>query len=104
MSAANRGEVWLADLGMAAKVRPVLVFNVPFSDLERAIFAVIPHTTALRGGRFEIKVGVHWLKEGAFDAQGLRPVPGTVLIRKLGTLTPAQLEQVASAARIWLGL
>jgi hypothetical protein len=32
----HRGEVWLVDLGMAEKVRPALVFNVPFQDTDRA--------------------------------------------------------------------
>jgi mRNA-degrading endonuclease toxin of MazEF toxin-antitoxin module len=27
-----RGEVWQVDLGMAAKVRPCLVINIPFAD------------------------------------------------------------------------
>ena len=33
-----RGEVWMVDLGLAAKVRPCLVINIPFKDDERAIF------------------------------------------------------------------
>lgn len=31
MSAPERGEVWLVDLGMAAQVRPCLVLSVPVS-------------------------------------------------------------------------
>ena len=30
MPKAKRGEVWLADLGLAAKVRPVLVVSVAY--------------------------------------------------------------------------
>ena len=29
MKTAQRGEVWLVDLGMAAKVRPALVISIP---------------------------------------------------------------------------
>jgi len=32
MPTPQRGDVWLADLGLAAKTRPVLVLSVPFSD------------------------------------------------------------------------
>ena len=29
MPTAKRGEVWLADLGIAAKIRPALILSVP---------------------------------------------------------------------------
>ena len=44
---AQRGEVWQVDLGLAAKVRPAVIFSVPVLDNERAVYAVVPHTTAL---------------------------------------------------------
>jgi mRNA interferase MazF len=47
-----RGEVWLFDLGMAAKTRPVLVVSVAYGDADRAIVTVVPHTTELRGSPF----------------------------------------------------
>ena len=53
----TRGEVWLFDLGMAAKTRPVLVVNVAYGDLDRALVTVVPHTTQLRGTPFEISGG-----------------------------------------------
>jgi mRNA interferase MazF len=70
MPNARRGEVWLVDLGMTAKVRPAVICNVPFHDDERALFAIVPHTTALRGGRFEVAVNAPWLESGAVDVQG----------------------------------
>lgn len=54
MALARRGEVWLVDLGLAGKVRPVLVVTVEFSDIERALYGIVPHTTSTRGGRFEV--------------------------------------------------
>jgi mRNA-degrading endonuclease toxin of MazEF toxin-antitoxin module len=42
---------------MAAKARPAVVFNIPFLDNERAVYAIVPHTTALRGGRVEVTRG-----------------------------------------------
>lgn len=32
MAVPRRGEVWLVDLGMAAKVRPAVVISVPAHD------------------------------------------------------------------------
>lgn len=37
MNAPRRGEVWLVDLGMVAKVRPALVISVPAADTDRAL-------------------------------------------------------------------
>ena len=102
MPNARRGEVWLVDLGMTAKVRPAVIFNTPFRDDERALFAIVPHTTALRGGRFEVAVNVPCLENGAFDAQGLRHILGSVLVRKLGALNGSQMETILRAIKIWL--
>ena len=102
MPNARRGEVWLVDLGMTAKVRPAVIFNTPFHDDERALYAVVPHTTALRGGRFEVATSLPWLENGAFDVQGLRHIPGAVLVRKLGVLNQSQMESILQAIKVWL--
>jgi mRNA interferase MazF len=102
MTNARRGEVWLVDLGMTAKVRPAVICNTPFQDDERALFAIVPHPTTLRGGRFEAGLTVAWLENGAFDVQGLRPLPGSVLVRRLGTLNPLQMETILGAIKLWL--
>ena len=100
MPNAQRGEVWLVDLGMAAKARPAVVFSIPFLDNERALFAIVPHTTALRGGRFEVVLNVPWLQQGAFDVQGLRHIPSAVFIRRLGTLSQPQMDQITAATKV----
>lgn len=104
MPVARRGEIWQVDLGMTAKVRPALVLSVPFTDIERAVFEIIPHTTAIRATRFEVALPIPGLEAGAFDAQGLRSVPASVFLRRLGNVTPAQMSQVEAAVKRWLGL
>jgi mRNA interferase MazF len=99
----QRGEVWLVDLGLAAKVRPALVISVPAGDADRALVTLVPHTTSLRGSRFEVPVPVPFLRAGAFDAQGLVTIPFVKLIRRLGRLHPIQLAQVEQGVRAWLG-
>ena len=42
MAKADRGEVWLVDLGYAAKTRPCLVLSIPPLDTDRALTTVIP--------------------------------------------------------------
>ena len=48
MPRAKRGEIWIADLGLAAKVRPVLVLSVAYEGQERAIVSYVIRTTSLR--------------------------------------------------------
>lgn len=44
-----RGEVWIVDLGMVAKICPCLVLSIPGDDEnDRALTALIPHTTSTR--------------------------------------------------------
>ena len=100
----NRSEVWLVDLGYAAKVRPCLVISIPAEDRNRALVTLIPHTTSARGSRFEVSIKVKFLRDGVFDAQNLITIPHAKLIRKLGQLTDEQLEKVEDAVRLWLGL
>lgn len=104
MASPKRGEVWSVDLGLAAKVRPCLVISVTALQNERALFGIIPHTTAVWGTRFEAVVPVGWLENGAFDAQGLRPVPQKAFLRRLGALTVAQMTVVEEALQRWVGL
>ena len=80
---AARGELWLVDLGMAAKVRPALVVSVPADDADRALVTIVPHTTSLRASHFEVAVSVPVLRAGAFDAQNLITIPHAKLIRRL---------------------
>ena len=92
------------DLGLAAKIRPCLVLSVPVADEDRTLVTAIPHTTSLRGTRFEVAVPARFLKSGAFDAQGIVTVPTARLIRCLGSLTPEQLAAVVSGVCLWLGI
>jgi mRNA interferase MazF len=104
MKSARRGEVWLVDYGMAAKVRPSVIFSASFADDERALYAAVQHTTSTRGGRYEVPLPVRFLAPGAFDVQGLGPIRPTQLIRRLGILTDEQMETLAAAVKRWLVL
>lgn len=104
MKTPRRGEVWLVDLGLAAKVRPALVVSIPPGDDDRASVTIVPHTTTLRGTQFEAGSIVPFLKSGAFDAQGIVTIPLAKLMRVLGTLKPEQLAAVEACLYKWLGL
>lgn len=99
-----RGEVWIVDLGMVAKIRPCLVLSIPSDDEnDRALTALIPHTTSTRQSRFEIIVRTPFLKDGAFDTQNIVTIPSVKLVRKLGALNADQFSIVERSVKYWLG-
>jgi mRNA interferase MazF len=98
-----RGEVWLFDLGMVAKTRPVLVMSVPYGDVDRALVTVVPHTTELRGSPFEIPIPAPFLRQGAFLVQGMSTYPKAWAIRRIGILNRLQMAEVEVGVRKWLG-
>ncbi|HEY3914224.1 MAG TPA: type II toxin-antitoxin system PemK/MazF family toxin [Verrucomicrobiae bacterium] len=69
------GEIWWVDPGMAAKVRPALVLSDYPADDELALLIVIPHTTAVRGNRWELEVPKPFFnKPGVFHLQQIQPI------------------------------
>lgn len=95
------GEVWIADLGLAAKTRPVLIVSRFDPDPPRALAIYIPFTRASRGSAYEISVGkppfLH--DESVLNVQGIGSLPFARLERLIGRLPPATLEQVKHALR-----
>ncbi len=99
-------EVWLADLGMTAKSRPVLVLTYPTMEDARALVIVAPLTSQIRGMRGEVEIGKpRWLpKQSAVNVQGLASFDRHVLSRKLGTLDSLTIQKIKSALRDILNL
>jgi len=103
MRAVNRAEVWLADLGLAAKVRPVLLLtgNPTLDELD--LVTVVFHTTALRGNPWELDIPKPFLKPGAFHLQQVQSISTSKLERRLGALTTEELDRVLEALADRLG-
>jgi mRNA interferase MazF len=92
------GEIWRVDLGLAAKVRPALVLSDYPQDDELALLVVIPHTTAVRGNRWELAVPKAFLKSpGAFHLQQIQPISLARFEARLGVLTPDEFKRVKEA-------
>lgn len=100
------GEVWLADLGIAAKVRPVVVVSRADPDPPRALYLYVPLTTQDRGSAYEVPLGklefMH--QESTANVQGLGSLPDSRFTRKLGELLPGQLEDLRGAIRFALDM
>ena len=101
---ARAGEVWMIDLGMVAKVRSCLLLTDYPADDEFALVTILPHTTALRGQRWELAHPKPFLKPGAFHLQQVQSVSISRLERRLGVLTPAELTLVRDGLADYLGL
>lgn len=100
----RRGEVWLFDLGRAARTRPVLIVSVECGDSDRALVTVVPHTTELRQSLFEVPIQVRFLRPGALLVQGVSTHPTAWAIRKLGVLKPSEMQPVLEQLKGWLGM
>src|SRR5439155_22838376 len=104
MTSPRRGEVWLVDLGMAAKVRPALVISIPAEDTDRALVTLVRTPRVHDSPDSRRPLSVSFLRVGVFDAQNLVTIPHAKLIRSLGKLGGAQLASVERAVCLWLGL
>lgn len=94
MRDAKKGDVWIVDMGMIAKVRPCLLLTDFPEDDELALITVVAHTTALRQNRWELSISKPFLKLGAFHFQQIQSISVAKLERKLGTLDDAEWQSV----------
>lgn len=96
------GEVWLADLGLAAKYRPVVIVSREDPDPPRSLVIYAPLTTQDRGSDYEVLLsGISFLdRESVVNVQGIGSLPTTRLSRRLGTLPPTSFAEIKQAI-IW---
>lgn len=100
------GEVWLADLGLTAKTRPVAIVSRDDPDPPRALMIYIPLTSQSRGSSYEVPLGhLRWLSnETVANVQGIGSLPIPRFQRKLGLLPQADLDSIRAAIALALEL
>lgn len=93
------GEVWLADLGLAAKTRPVIIVSRFDPDAPRALILYVPLTTQNRMSRYEVAIPkLPFLDQASFaNVQGLASTPTVRLERRLGRLPATVLTELKAA-------
>jgi mRNA interferase MazF len=93
------GEVWLADLGLAAKTRPVIIVSRHDPNAPRALTIYVPVTTQNRGSRYEVEVPkLPFLHEASVaNVQGVASLAVTRPERKLGELPADVLDKIRQA-------
>src|SRR2546428_13717684 len=104
MPGVNPGEIWMADFGMAAKVRPALILTGEPAADELDLVTVLLHTTALRGNRWELTIEKPFLKSGAFHLQQVQTISTVKLERRLGVLSGEEMDRVRTALKNRLGI
>jgi mRNA interferase MazF len=100
------GEIYLVDLGMAAKVRPMVVVSREDDDAPRALSICAPVTTSSRGSRYEVNIGKpRFLQsESHVNLQGLQAIEHHELVRKLGMLSEQNITSIKEALEYTLDL
>ena len=93
------GEIWLADLGLAAKTRPVVIVSREDPDPPRSLVLYVPLTTQQRGSHYEVPLPrLPFLDRASVaNVQGLGSLPAVRLERKIGSLSAAVMEQLKDA-------
>ena len=100
------GEVWLADLGLAAKTRPVVVVSRQDPDPPRALVLYVPLTTQRRLSRYEVPLPRFPFldRDSVANVQGLGSIPAARLERKIGQLPAHLLKDLKLALAFVLDL
>ena len=99
------GEVWLADLGLAAKTRPVVILSRYDPDAPRALTIYVPLTTQTRGSKYEVGPELPFLRERSVaNVQGIASLTANRLERKIGDVPPDVLQQIRQALAFATGM
>ncbi len=100
------GEIWLADLGLAAKTRPVVVVSRFDPDAPRALIIYVPLTTQNRESLYEVPLPKLSFLDSASAAnvQGIGSIPSVRLERRLGKLPENTLVEIRKALSFALDL
>ena len=100
------GEVWLADLGLAAKTRPIVIVSRYDGDPPRDLVLYVPLTTQNRQSPYEVALpSVQFLdRNSVANVQGLGSLPKARLERKLGMLPDNVMARIKRALAFALDL
>jgi mRNA interferase MazF len=93
------GEVWLADLGLAAKTRPGVIVSRDDPDPPRALILCVPLMTQHCQNPYEVVLPrLLFLEQPSVaNVQGLGSLPTVRLERRLGMLPDAIMAQIKRA-------
>ena len=99
-------EIWLADLGLTAGTRPVLVVSRYDPDPPRDLIIYIPLTTQYRESPYEVVLPrLRFLNQQSYvNVQGLGSVEKVRLERRLGKLSDNVMTEIKNTITFVLDL
>ncbi len=109
----RRGDVWLVALGAGrggepGKARPAIVVSVDdlTTGVPNELIVVVPLSSSLAPSslRVEIQPSAGIERTSRAICRAVRAVVGSRLVRRIGTVTPANMEHVEAALSLILGL
>lgn len=100
------GEIWLADLGLVAKTRPVLVISRYDPDPPLSLIIYIPLTTKYKESFYEVTLPkLNFLNQASYvNVQGIGSIEKIRLIRKLGKLPENVMTEIKNTITFVLDL
>jgi len=89
----------MADLGMVAKTRPIVIVSRHETNPPRALVIYVPLTSQDRGSQYEVHIPklAFLREEGVANVQGVASLPVARLERRLGRLPEDLLRKVRQA-------
>ena len=95
----RHGEVWLVDMGMAAKTRPGVALIADNLNAPRSLIIHNPITRQNRSSELEVPLGhLPFLdQESVANVQAIGSLPSVRFEKRLGILPAADLETVKQA-------
>jgi mRNA interferase MazF len=93
------GEIWLADLGLAAKTRPVVIVSRQDPNPPQSLVLYVPLTTQRRNSPYEVPAPrLPFLdRESVANVQGLGSLPTVRLERRIGRLSDNVMAHLKDA-------
>jgi mRNA interferase MazF len=93
------GEIWLADLGLAAKTRPIVIVSRHDLNPPRALVLYVPLTTQNRRSSYEVPLPrLPFLdRDSVANVQGLGSISTVRLERRLGKLPDSTMTHIKKA-------
>src|SRR4051794_26440977 len=97
----RHGEVWLVDMGLAAKTRPAVILLPDTLTVSRALIIHVPITRQNRGSNLEVPLGhLSFLEpDSVANVQGVGSLPSVRFEKRLGILPPTDLSAIKAALR-----
>ena len=95
----RHGEIWLVDMGLAAKTRPAVVLIADNLNAPRSLIIYIPITRQNRGTELEVPLGhLRFLDpESVANVQGIGSLPLVRFEKQIGALPEDDLKSIKTA-------